>query len=144
MSKRILVVDDEEFVRSTEAFILVEAGFEVSMAKNGEDALKSILKSQKENEPFDLLLTDHHMPVMNGLELIKLLSQLKISLPVIVITGMPDNNLLQTLSLYGCNNILIKPFHFKDLTQRVRTLLEKKKYPKTFISNSELLDRQII
>ena len=66
MKKTILIVDDSESIRKLVQYNLDKAGFDVVVANNGQDALDHF-----NGEQIHLLLTDLHMPVMNGLELIK-------------------------------------------------------------------------
>jgi len=65
MSKKVLIVDDEAEIRSLLKLIFEEAGFEVTLAQDGSDALAE-LQSRK----FDLLFTDNQMPVMSGEDLL--------------------------------------------------------------------------
>ncbi|MBE9468752.1 MAG: response regulator [Bacteroidetes bacterium] len=66
MSKKILIVDDSESIREIVNFTLANAGHDVVKAIDGEDAL-TFLNGDK----YDLIITDLHMPNMNGIELIK-------------------------------------------------------------------------
>ena len=65
MNKTILIVDDSYSIRESIGFFLSESGFEIIKASDGKDAL-SVLDGRK----IDLILTDLHMPIMNGIELI--------------------------------------------------------------------------
>jgi len=66
MNKTILIVDDSFSIRESVSFLLTEAGFNIIKAGDGEEAL-TFFDGQK----IDLLLTDLHMPKMDGIELIK-------------------------------------------------------------------------
>jgi CheY-like chemotaxis protein len=81
---RILVVDDEEAILYVFERYLSVAGYEVSVADNGFDAI-----SAGEAGPFDLLITDFRMPGMNGIEVIHALRRLRPGLPALVISGNP-------------------------------------------------------
>ena len=61
MPKQILIVDDSESIREILSFSLSNAGYQVLVATDGLDALKYF-----DGRPIDLLLTDYHMPNMNG------------------------------------------------------------------------------
>ncbi len=65
MKKTILIVDDSYSIRESIAFLLTESGFDIIKANDGKDAL-TFLDGRK----IDLILTDLHMPIMNGIELI--------------------------------------------------------------------------
>ncbi len=79
---RILVVDDEPVTRDVVRRFLQMDGHEVVTATNGPDALAA-----QQAKPFDLLITDHGMPGMSGLQLVAAVKQLDPDLPVILLTG---------------------------------------------------------
>lgn len=66
MSKRILIVDDSESIREVIHFTLERAGHDIVKAVDGKDALQYL-----DGQKFDLIITDLHMPVMDGIEFIK-------------------------------------------------------------------------
>jgi len=66
MGKRILIVDDSESIREVVSFTLENAGHEVIKGIDGQDALKYL-----DGSKFDLIITDLHMPNMDGIEFIK-------------------------------------------------------------------------
>ncbi len=66
MGKKILIIDDSESIREVVSFTLENAGYEVSKGIDGQDALKYLDKAK-----YDLIITDLHMPNMNGIEFIK-------------------------------------------------------------------------
>lgn len=84
--KRVLVVDDDSELLYVLSVRLVSAGYTVYGAANGVEALE-----QMEKHPVDVVLTDYHMPKMNGLEL---LSNSRVSwpgIPVIVVSGEQED-----------------------------------------------------
>lgn len=83
--KNILVVDDEETVRESLASILAREGYRVSVAESAEEGLR-ILKDQ----PIQLLISDHNMPQMSGLEFLKLVRERHPNVLRIMLTGDPD------------------------------------------------------
>ncbi len=83
--KNILVVDDEETVRDSLASILSREGYRVSMAESGEEGLR-ILKDQ----PIQLVISDHNMPQMTGIEFLKLVRERHPQVLRIMLTGDPD------------------------------------------------------
>ena len=72
MSKQILIADDSESIREILAFSLENAGYQVMVASDGLDALRFF-----DGRPIDLLLTDYHMPNLNGHELILKVRQIE-------------------------------------------------------------------
>ena len=80
--KRVLVIDDEDLIRRAVRTVLERAGYRVREARSGLDALR--LWNEEES---DLVITDIHMPGMDGLELIQRLLALKPHLPIIAVSG---------------------------------------------------------
>ena len=115
----ILIVDDESDIRELIAEGLNRLGHEVLEAENGTKALE-IVKSQ----PIKLLVTDIRMPGGDGISLIKNLceSALK-TFPIIVMTGFSDMSPDDIVAL-GANQVLLKPFRFKEFVEVVKFHLQ--------------------
>jgi CheY-like chemotaxis protein len=115
--KRILVAEDDDAVRSVICAILSDAGYNVYEASDGLEAIDSLKKRR-----FDVLLTDYHMPKMDGLELLDLAQAMWPELPVIVatsdvlLTARPTHALLEPA--YA---ILEKPFDRSKLLDMIRS-----------------------
>ena len=115
--KRVLVADDDESIRTLICSILSDAGYNVYEAGDGLEAMDSLKKRR-----YDVLLTDYHMPKMDGLELLDLTQAMWPDLPVIVatsdvlLTGQTTNGLLDPA--YA---ILEKPFDRAELLNMVRS-----------------------
>ena len=124
--EHILVVDDEQNMRNTLAFILETANYHVTTAAEGRSALEEILAAREGAHPVDLLITDMRLPGLTGLQLIDELNYLKIKIPVLVITAYGDRSLLLELERTGCADYLDKPFDYKELVRRVDLLMEKR------------------
>ncbi len=107
MSKRVLIVDDEEVIRKFLRFRLLQWGYEVSEAMDGADALNQLNKGD-----FDLMICDIVMPNKDGWELIKEVrsSPRTKDIPVIVLTGKnKDSDMFKGYEL-GASYYLPKPF----------------------------------
>ena len=115
--KRVLVADDDEAIRALICSILSDVGYNVYEACDGLEAMDSLKKRR-----YDVLLTDYHMPKMDGLELLDLTQAMWPDLPVIVatsdvlLTGQTTHGLLEPA--YA---ILEKPFDRTDLLNTVRS-----------------------
>ena len=107
MSKTILIVDDSESIRSVVNFTLENAGHQVLVANDGQDALKYLDGSR-----IDLVITDLHMPVMDGIGLIK---EIRIKenykfVPILFLTTESQNDKKQEAREAGATGWIVKPF----------------------------------
>ncbi|NJM05869.1 GAF domain-containing protein [Candidatus Gracilibacteria bacterium] len=113
---RVLVVDDEETVRSALVSWLRRWGNQVVEANSGEAALVLLESAQ-----FDLLCTDLGMPGMSGWDLIARAHQIDAQLPVVLITGWGEQITLAEARAHGVTELLVKPFDGVRLRQAVIT-----------------------
>jgi two-component system chemotaxis response regulator CheY len=107
MPKRTLVVDDSSIMRQMVSFTLREAGFEVEVATNGEEAIK-----QLEKQPFDLVVTDLNMPVMDGIAFIEYARKLPGSryTPILMLTTESGMQRKMQGKAAGATGWIVKPF----------------------------------
>jgi CheY-like chemotaxis protein len=123
-SQSILVVDDDELMRSALHTTLSDAGYAVVGAADGRAAIKAF-----DHAAFDLVVTDLIMPETDGLELIAFLKKRHPSIPVIAISGgglmRADYNLKFARAL-GAKAILLKPFPNEQLLTTVEFALPER------------------
>lgn len=120
MSKRIMVVDDSELIRQILGVTLRDAGFEVVEADNGVDALL-----QMERESVDLLITDLHMPRLDGVGLIANVRR-KAGwryLPIVMLTSETEEHFRTSAERAGASAWLNKPVGKDQLLGLVGTIL---------------------
>jgi len=119
---RILVIDDDEAVRSVLTILLGQKNHQVVTAQDGQRGLRAI-----ESGHFDLLIVDLFMPEMDGLETMRLVRKQKPGLPIIVISGsgsrasMPD--FLAMATKLGAVESIPKPFRPNELFEVVEKSL---------------------
>ena len=116
---RILVVDDDEMVRTTTEALIASLGYEVDTADGGE---KAIIMSDSTN--YDLILTDLSMPGMNGLELIEHLREHGFQSAAAVFTGYGEDA-IATAADSGVDEVIRKPISREDLGMTIRRLIER-------------------
>jgi CheY-like chemotaxis protein len=85
----ILLVDDNRIQSATRRAILEGAGRDVLIAHQGQQALEFLNEPETTN-PFGLIITDHLMPVMSGTEFVTEVRRRGFTLPVIVLSGLPE------------------------------------------------------
>lgn len=117
--QRILIVDDEKEFLYSAGLALKRAGYEVTGASNPREAIGTILCAQKEDRPFDLLVTDLRMPEMSGVELVGELRRRKVALRVLAITSVREKGLLRDMNCGRGADYLQKPFGPGDLVSRI-------------------------
>ena len=120
MSKQILIVDDSESIREVLAYSLENAGYQVLVAFDGMDALKYF-----DGRTIDLLLTDYHMPNLNGLELIVKVRQIENYkfIPILVLTTENQTEMIREARDSGATGWLLKPFNTEKLLQTLRKVI---------------------
>lgn len=116
--RRIMVVDDDPDIRHLMSEVLAGSGYAVDVAENGTRAWKALHLKQ-----YDLLLTDHDMPGMTGLQLVNKLRLAGFKFPVIVASGSPPVDLTVRDSVLASVVMLPKPFTLGELIRIIKELL---------------------
>lgn len=108
MEKSILIVDDSESIREVVSFTLENAGHKVYVAVDGQDALKFL----DGNTKIDLIITDLHMPVMDGITLIKKVraNENFKYIPILFLTTESQASKKMEAKEAGATGWIIKPF----------------------------------
>jgi DNA-binding response OmpR family regulator len=119
MAEHILLVDDDALLRRSLAFSLEQAGYHVSTAATGEDALALALR-----DPPDLILLDIGLPGMDGLETLPRLRE-HLNTPVIFLTAR-RRDLDQVLGFeLGADDYITKPFDLDVVLARIKTVIRR-------------------
>lgn len=113
---RILIIEDDEEMRSLLEDFLKDEGYEADSANNGSEAFGRLAQ-----EPFDLVITDIRMPGLTGLDILSSVKKFQPGLPVIVITAFGGEEVYRRSMARGADGYLEKPIHFHKL----RTLLHE-------------------
>ena len=121
MPKKILLIDDEELITRTLARALEKSGYEVLVAKRGEDAL-----IMAEEEEFDLIISDIRMPGPDGVDTVKkiLANKRSSKIPAIFMTGYADPAVEKKARELNPTAYFHKPFDFPEFLAKVRETLE--------------------
>ena len=107
MPKKILIVDDSESIREVVSFTLENEGFEVLVANDGTDALKFL-----DGREIDMIITDLHMPEMDGIALIKHVREMEAyqRIPILFLTTESQTAKKMEAKEAGATGWIIKPF----------------------------------
>ncbi len=109
-SKNILIVDDSDDLAHVIADFLSMFGYQVHTAKDGLDALQCL-----ERKAMDIVVSDIHMPRMDGYTLMTEIKNRYPETPIILITGFSVSEAKKMAFEKGANAFVAKPFHLKDL-----------------------------
>lgn len=122
MQKRVLVVDDSETVRKILGTALADAGYDVTEAVDGEEALE-----QASLVTFDLLMTDLKMPKMDGIELVREFRRIEGCrfTPTIMLTSDRSDERQREGRGLGVNGWLHKPFEPEQLLKIIKLITPK-------------------
>ena len=117
---RILVAEDNDGLRRLLGIHLRRAGYEVTEASDGAEALAAL-----EREPVDLLIADVMMPGVDGFQLTESLRSSGYTLPVIIVTAKEALEDKRTGFRSGADDYMVKPINIEELLLRVRALLRR-------------------
>jgi two-component system cell cycle sensor histidine kinase/response regulator CckA len=124
----VLLVEDDNQVRSIAATALEISGYDVLLAAHGDEAL---LLCERTNKKIDLLLTDIVMPRMSGQELSTRLLKMRPGMGVLYMSGYSENAITHHGVMEKGTEFIEKPFSLEALTRKVRRVLDKADYPDT-------------
>jgi FixJ family two-component response regulator len=116
----VYVVDDDTDVLGSLRFLLETDGFEVRTFRSGAALLNGIVTGEVE-----CFVIDYKMPNMSGIDLAGRLRNRGIDTPIILITGYPDENILEKASTAGIHHVLLKPHLEESLATHIRGAIQE-------------------
>ena len=135
MSKRVLVVEDEEVIREFIVINLKRSGYDVTEAATGEDAIKIFENSQ----PFDVALLDINLPGIDGLVLCRMIRDKSPFIGIMMLTARTQEIDRVNGLMTGADDYVTKPFSPGELIARVDAL-----YRRASLTNKDLKTNTII
>ena len=115
----ILVIDDDELIRTLFKKTLEKLGDTVMTASNGAEGIECVKRWD-----FDLVFLDLKMPGMDGEEFLKQLKDIKPELPITIITGYPGSEMMERVLKQGPFGVMNKPFDSSDIINAVNSFLK--------------------
>lgn len=112
--RKVLIVEDEAVVRESVRDWLIEDGYDVDVAANGEEALKKI-----EKEEFGVIVLDLKLPGIDGLQVFEHAKELKPKTKGVIITAYPSKETQEKAKRLGLLDYLAKPFKVEDLEKTI-------------------------
>jgi CheY-like chemotaxis protein len=123
-TETILLVDDEEFILEVGEKILKALGYKVLVAEGGKKAVEIY---KEKGEEIDMVILDMVMPQMGGGETFDMLKGIHPNLKVLLSSGYSIDGQATEIMKRGCSGFIQKPFTIKELSQKLREILDKKK-----------------
>lgn len=123
---RILVIDDDDGLRTSMSMVLQSLGHEVVLAANVIDGL-----ARAEDETFDVVMTDMNMPGLDGLEAVKALRNVRPPVAIVAMSGGSTHSSAEDYGVLALNMgagvFLPKPFKRADVARAIETAIANKK-----------------
>lgn len=132
---RILVIEDERRLANIIKKGLVEDGFAVDLAFDGEDG-----QYMAESEPYDLIILDLMLPKIDGLTICRNLRKINLKTPILILTAKTSiDDRVRGLDS-GADDYLTKPFSFLELRSRMHALIRRsKQHPSPILKIADLI-----
>jgi len=121
---KILVVEDNDFVRMQIVRYLAETGADVIEASKADQALDFIKQQHMKREPISLAIVDVRMEPVDGFDFIRSIRGLDMDTPVILVTGDNNPDLLEQAGIWGVSAVMIKPVQKDRLVKTVARTIE--------------------
>jgi two-component system, NtrC family, nitrogen regulation response regulator NtrX len=118
--KKLLIIDDDPFILNSIQRQLKDEKFKTVLLNNPEEGLSELEKGE-----FDLVLCDVKMEPITGIEVLEIIRQRRPHLPVIMLSGYVDDQLIEKAKKIGCNDFLIKPLRKNELINAIFKVFEK-------------------
>ncbi|PWJ39952.1 response regulator [Sediminitomix flava] len=122
--KKILIAEDSSVIQNITKKVLQFQNYKIVSVKNGKQVLDKLNK-----EPFDAILLDINMPIMDGMECAKRVRSLgdpdKANIPIVAITGNAKNYSEDDFKAVGIDEYLPKPLNFDNLVDTVNKLTSR-------------------
>ena len=123
---RVLVMDDEEIVRSVAGEMLLILGYKVEFATDGTEALNAYKNAKQTNTPFDVVLMDLTIPGgMGGKETISEMLNYDSNVKVIVSSGYSNDPVMSRYTDYGFKGIVTKPYKIEELGRTIQNVIRQ-------------------
>ena len=123
-TETILLVDDEEMIIDVGKQMLEKLGYQVLIAKNGRDAMEIYRKNENNT---DMVILDMVMPDMGGGEAYSKLKEINPNITVLLSSGYSIEGRATEILKRGCDSFIQKPFRMRELSRKIREVLEKGK-----------------
>lgn len=129
---KILIIEDDEEMRSLLRDFVEEEGYEADTVGDGYEAFRRLVK-----EPFALVVTDVRMPGLTGLDILPRIRKLQPGIPIIVITAFGSEEVYRRALERGATAYLEKPIHFQKLKELIHQMVSSSFNPHPSLGREE-------
>src|SRR5437868_2874024 len=119
--EKILIVDDNEYLRYTLTEVLLDAGFKSFAVENGDKAIAEV-----KSKAYDLVILDMKLPGMSGMEILAKIKEINKNMPVIMLTAFGDIRSAVQAMKQGAKDYITKPFENDAMILTIKKTLEMK------------------
>ena len=124
MTKKILVMDDDEFICEFFGEVIEDLGFTSAFASEGQEALDMYAQAMEQGEPFALVIIDLNIPGgMGGMETMEALQAMDPDINALVSSGNADDPAVSNYRAHGFSGIITKPFGIEELEEKILSLV---------------------
>lgn len=123
MTKKILLIDDEDTFRSGAKIALKKQGYKVVDAADGYEGMRHIIRNGLGGEEYHLIVLDIMMPKVSGADILEYMVHKRIKTPVLVITGFMNYDIKCFCSRLKKVDILQKPFQSSEFYEKINEML---------------------
>ena len=121
---RILVMDDEEFIRNVCRHMLTHLGYEAETACDGEEAVKKYAEAWASQRPFDAVIMDLTVPGgLGGRDATDRIRRIDAAAKVIVSSGYSNDPIMSDFRAHGFDGVIVKPYEIKGLSRSLHDVL---------------------
>lgn len=119
MTEKLLIVDDQPGIRLLLTDILTNEGYTVVTADNGKDAIDMLA-----TKSYELIMLDYKLPIINGGEIVRRVQELKLSTPIIVMSGLIESIEAELKAIPNVKRVLAKPFNVQEIPHIVKQTID--------------------
>jgi PAS domain S-box-containing protein len=127
---KILLMDDEDAIREVGGEMLTFFGYQVTLARDGQEAIDLYKKAKETSEPFNLVIMDLTVPGgLGGIETMAILRQIDPEIKAVISSGYASDPVMSDYERYGFSGVVIKPYKFDELNEVLNKVIDKKQLP---------------
>lgn len=116
---KFLILDDEETITQLISQFLSEHHAVCDIANDGKQGFEKNMQTR-----YDCIITDIQMPCMNGIEFIKAIREIDPVIPILIVSGIPQQDIIKEAVESGANGFLKKPFEYQELIDSILKILK--------------------